>query len=90
MVPSVEKKKNISEKEKKRKELYLKICEDWGKQMTLAIKNEIENGLLDQDVKYSAVKSMFCFLFQFSTLKPVMDEVDEVSYIKFEIAYWVR
>eukprot|EP00794_Sanderia_malayensis_P016234 gene16234-17872_t len=58
LVPSVEKKRNLSEKEKKRKGLYLKICQDWCEQMTKAIKNELQTGILDQNKKYAAVRSL--------------------------------
>ena len=56
MVPSIEKKKQLSDKDVKRKELYLRICADWTEAITQAIKKEVERGTLDRHVKYTATR----------------------------------
>ena len=62
MVPSIERKKHFSAKEKKRKDLYLQICVDWREAMTQAIKKEIEKGTLDSNAKYSTTRGKDLFI----------------------------
>ena len=53
LVPSIEKKQEVSEKELKRKELYVKITEAWQTALTRALKIEIAGGGVGKHLKYS-------------------------------------
>ena len=59
MVPSIEKKREVSEKELKRKELYVKIIEGWRSALTKAVKAEIAGGTNGKRGRFSKNKSKY-------------------------------
>ena len=56
LVPSIEKKREVSEKELKRKELYVKITEVWQAALTRALKIEVAGGGVGKRLRYSKGK----------------------------------
>ena len=59
LVPSIEKKRQISDKELKRKELYTKITEAWHTALTRALKTEIAGAAVGKRMKYSKRKCKY-------------------------------
>eukprot|EP00795_Rhopilema_esculentum_P010397 gene10397-19094_t len=57
-IPSIERKGAVSEKDGKRKQLYIDISEDWRKSLQETIEKEIANGMLGKDIKYSSGKTL--------------------------------
>ena len=64
-IPSIERKRAVSEKDGKRKQLYIDISEDWRKSLQETIEKEIASGMLGKDIKYSSGKSLLHLVHQF-------------------------
>ena len=57
LLPSIEKKRDATEKELKRKALYVSITDEWRVALAKAVKAEVEGAPLGKLLKYSKGKS---------------------------------